>query len=238
MTSDALDSHQSSVPPFPLYPPSDLGDAATIADHDWSAFLHLHQMQNHWDRPGWHPGRRAYYWMLTFPGGCDLARSAKRNQQALAALEMDPVPEDGLHITLARVGAIDVVTRARVADLASCADGSLPEEFSLTVGPLTGSQSAIRWSVAPWAPLLQLHRALTIANQKVCVPGGPPTSKFRPHLGIAYNNRIRPTGPVVEMLGPLRSDPVLNVNIESVDLVELRREGFTYRWDVIFRISL
>lgn len=238
MTSDAPASHQSSVSPFPRCLPPDLDDAAIIADHDWSAFLHLHQMQDHWDRPGWDPGSRAYYWMLTFPDGCDLARSAKRNQQALAALGMDPVPEDGLHITLARVGDIDVVTRVKVADLTSRVDESLRGAFSLTVGPLTGSQSAIRWSVAPWTPLLQLHRALTIANQQVCVPGGLPTSKFRPHLGIAYNNRIRPVRSVVEMIDPLRSDPVLNVDIESVDLVELRREGFAYRWDVIFRISL
>lgn len=87
-------------------------------------------MVDHWDRPGWTAQTRAYYWTLAFSACPALAGLARRCQQHLAPLGLDPVPEDGLHITLTRVGfavtlplsSLDdvinaVATAAQVSDL-------------------------------------------------------------------------------------------------------------------------
>ena len=34
-------------------------------ERDWQEFQRLDFMGNHWERPGWAPGRRAYYWYIT-----------------------------------------------------------------------------------------------------------------------------------------------------------------------------
>ena len=51
------------------------------------------------------------------------------------------------------------------------------------------------------------------ANGSATVPGSvglapkKPTSAFRPHLSLAYNNRRRPAAPVVEAVSSLRALP-------------------------------
>lgn len=97
---------------FPTEPPADTHDPAVTAAHDWAAFSALDEMTDHWARPGWSDGSRAYYWMLTFPDDQRLAALAGQCQEELAPLGLDPVPTDGLHITLARVGTPGVVTPA------------------------------------------------------------------------------------------------------------------------------
>ncbi|MFD9773396.1 2'-5' RNA ligase family protein [[Kitasatospora] papulosa] len=223
---------------FPAVPPPDLDDPQQITANDWNAFQTVGRMTNHWERPGWVPGHRAYYWMLTFPDEPELIDQARRCQQALADLDMDEVPHDGLHITMNKIGSCADVEPRTVDLLAHVAGGRLGSRFELRAEPMAGSKGAIRFSVTPWTQLVELHTALHRAGQDAGVPGGRPSSLFRPHLGILYNNRERRAAPVIDAVSDLRKRPSVALHLKRVDLVELRREGRTYRWDVLHSLAL
>lgn len=103
---------------------------------------------------------------------------------------------------------------------------------------MAGSTGAIRFSITPWTPLVKLHAALHRAGQRTGVPGGKPSSLFRPHLGILYNNRDRHAAPVIDAVALLRNRPAVTLPVREVDLVELRRDGRTYRWRVLHSAPL
>ncbi|MGW1286441.1 2'-5' RNA ligase family protein [Streptomyces sp. NPDC002586] len=121
---------------------------------------------------------------------------------------------------------------SQLDSLARDAAALLPPAFSVRAMPLAGSRGAVRLSLGPWEPLLRLHHALAKAGSSVGLAPKKPTSVFRPHLSLAYNNRRRPAAPVVEAVSSLRALPAVELWVSAVQLVELRREGRTYRWDV------
>ncbi|MFF4059243.1 2'-5' RNA ligase family protein [Streptomyces sp. NPDC001668] len=217
---------------FPAEPPADTHDPAVTAAHDWAAFSALDEMTDHWARPGWSDGSRAYYWLLTFPNDQQLAALAGHCQEQLAPLGLDPVPSDGLHITLVRVGRPGAVAPDQLDSLAQDAEALLPSAFSVRAMPLAGSRGAVRLSLGPWEPLLRLHHALAKAGSSAGLAPNKPTSAFRPHLSLAYNNRRRPAAPVVQAVSSLRTLSAVELCVSAVQLVELRREGRTYRWDL------
>lgn len=190
-------------------------------------------MGDHWDRPGWADQQRSYYWMLTFSRATELLGLAEHCQKALHHLGMDPVPSDGLHVTMVRVGPTDQVSKAQVQQLIDLTQNLPVRAFRLLAHPLTGSRGAVRFSLTPWRPVVQLHAALSAVGDQVRVPGGSPTSAFRPHLGIAYNNQTRQAAPVVDAVASLRSLPPAVLDVTSVDLVELRRQDRAYRWRTV-----
>ncbi|MBT1188086.1 2'-5' RNA ligase family protein [Streptomyces sp. CJ_13] len=236
MTPD-LDVHPAA---FPQSPPPDLVDPGVIVEHDWRAFSAVERMKDHWARPGWADGHRAYYWMLTFPEAVDLITQARHCQDELAHLGMDPVPADGLHVTMVRIGSTEAVPESKVRLLAGLAEQLPQESFRITAHPLAGSRGAVRYTLTPWAPLVSLHAALSSIGQRAGVPGGSPTSAFRPHLGVQYSNRECAAAPVVESVARLRTVAPIALEIASVDLVELRRTAGppAYRWRVVRSIPL
>ncbi|MET8976249.1 2'-5' RNA ligase family protein [Streptomyces sp. NPDC004539] len=151
--------------------------------------------------------------MLAFPDDRLLAALAERCQEELALLGLDPVPLDGLHITLAR-------------------EALLLAAFSVRAMPLTGSRGAVRLSLGPWEPLLRLHHALVETERAAGLAFEKPTSAFRSHLSLAYNNRRRPAAPVIPSVSRLRALPAVELAVPAVQLVELRREGRAYRREV------
>ncbi|EFL19895.1 predicted protein [Streptomyces sp. C] len=223
---------------FPSTPPPDLDDPRRIVDHDWEAFAAIGRMTDHWMRPGWSAGQRAYYWMLTFSGFPALISRARQCQDELAHLGMDAVPADGLHVTITRVGDVSRVPKAQVQRLVRLAESLPVAPFQLAAHPLAGSRGALRFSLSPWRQLIHLHAALGAVGVQVGVPGGKPTSGFRPHLGVQYNNRDRPAHPVIAQVELLRVLPPVLLDITAVDLVELRREGAAYRWEVVHQVPL
>ncbi|MFJ7237455.1 2'-5' RNA ligase family protein [Streptomyces olivaceus] len=223
---------------FPARPPADLSDPAVIAAHDQAAFDAVETMVDHWDRPGWTAQTRAYYWMLTFPDSPAPADLALRCQRHLAPLGLDPVPGDGLHVTLTRVGSVAALPQSRLDDVAGAAAPLLPAAFRLRAVPLAGSRGAVRLTVAPWGPVLALHAALSESMARLGLTPRKPTALFRPHVSLAYNNRPRPAAPVIEAVTALRSLSPVELHVQDVRLVELRREGRAYRWDVVKSLPL
>ncbi|WP_018547795.1 2'-5' RNA ligase family protein [Streptomyces sp. LaPpAH-108] len=223
---------------FPARPPTDLRDPAVITAHDQAAFDAVETMVDHWDRPGWTARTRSYYWMLTFPDSPALADLARRCQRHLAPLGLDPVPADGLHITLTRVGPAGALPPGLLDDVITAALPLLPTAFRLRAVPLAGSRGAVRLTVAPWLPVLALHAALGEAMTSRDLTPQKPTALFRPHLSLAYNNRPRLAAPVIESVTALRDLPPVDLHVREVQLVELRREGRSYRWEVVKSLPL
>ncbi|MGY2028341.1 2'-5' RNA ligase family protein [Nocardia gipuzkoensis] len=69
-------------------------------------------------------------------------------------------------MTLLSVGKVGDVSGEQLARITETARSRLAgiAPFDVEVGPLTGSRSALRFSVAPWDNLLALHRALREAT--------------------------------------------------------------------------
>ncbi|MBF6252982.1 2'-5' RNA ligase family protein [Nocardia farcinica] len=226
--------------PFPPEPPASLTDPAAIRANDWQAFSNLTTLEDHWSLKAWATGYSAFYWYLTFDEE-PLAALAEWCRSNLDTTCLDPVPSDGLHMTVLKVGSTDELTETDVARIVAAAEAALADSapISLDVGPLTGSPSAIRFSVAPWNRLTELHcllRETTITCRPEAAPA--PTSRFRPHVGIAYHNRRRDAGPMVRSIAELRSAPPVTVTVGQVRLVRLWREGRRYRWQDRAVISL
>ncbi|MFF0491981.1 2'-5' RNA ligase family protein [Nocardia sp. NPDC004068] len=151
------------------------------------------------------------------------------------------VPPGGLHLTLVKVGDADMIDAEDLSACASAAEANLAalKPFSLEIGPLAGSPSAIRFSVAPWQPLVELHAALRGSITRTRPTQTPsPTAQFRPHLGIAYNNQRRPAAPVVKDVARLRHMPIVKVGIVEVKLVRLWRTEHHYKWQDRTAIAL
>ncbi|MEO3749571.1 2'-5' RNA ligase family protein [Streptomyces sp. B6B3] len=224
---------------FPVEPPTDLSDAGVIVTHDWAAFDALDEVRDHWSRPHWPDGARAYYWMLTFQNEPQLSALALRCQKELAGLGMDSVSSDeGLHLTVTRVGRPEEISTRALHALAETATSRLPGRFTLRVTPLAGSRGAVRFSVSPWEPLIRLHGVLTRIGRASSRAFTKPTASFRPHLSIGYHNRPRPAAAVIEAVAPLRALAPVDVDITSMQLVELRRTGREYRWDALRELAL
>jgi 2'-5' RNA ligase len=217
---------------FPEHLPPSLSDPAVIAAHDWSAFCEVDVLTNHWDRPGWPPGRCSYHWFIALDDQPALIDLAQRCQHALAAFGLDPVAPEFLHLTLCRVGFTDEVTEEQARSVAEAARQQVggPGSLRLTVGPLAGSPGAVRFSVSPWEPLLELHDRLIETRAAVFAsPAG--TSRFRPHVGIAYGNRTMPASPLRQAMEPLRRLSAVQVTAGAAHLVILRREDHAYQWE-------
>lgn len=225
---------------FPPQPPTDPNDPDAIVDNDWSAFASLTRMRDHWARPGWEFGRRYLYWFLTFESHRKLADEAIHGQQAIAHLGMDPVPADNLHVTLAAIGDTRHIPTRSVTDLAAHATAVAGHPFTIHAHPMAGSTGAVRFSLSPWTPLTRLQNTLAqlAPPARDGATHGPRPRPFRPHLGIAYNNTDRPAAPVVRVVADLRHRTPIRLDITHVELVELRREHATYRWDVHHRVPL
>ncbi|MBL7499879.1 2'-5' RNA ligase family protein [Frankia sp. CNm7] len=212
-----------------------------VAD-DWDRFAALDRLADHWDRPGWTPGRRSYHWMLTFENATDVHALAARCQERLRLPVLDLVPADGLHLTLQRLAFTDQVAPVEVdaaVEEARRRLGSCPA-FTLTVGPLAGSSGAVRFSVQPWEPVVAVRAVVLDATAAALGPDrvAAKPQGFRPHIGIAYSNSIADAQPIVAEVVRLRRLATVTVHVGAVALVELRREGRSYRWDTITRLSL
>lgn len=230
--------------PFPRHLPDSTADPEAIVRNDWEAFAELEHLRDHWSVKQWAPGRTGYYWYLAFDDP-DLVDFSAKCQNSLGIAGIDSVPSDGLHLTISSVGDTTAITDEQIEALVSVARERLSEvkPFDLTIGPLSGSRSAIRFSVAPWDPLLDLHRVLS-ACSNVSSPDHAPrdvsgsSARFRPHLGIAYNNTDRAAAEVIAAVAAQRRPERVSVRVDTVELVVLRREGRCYRWDTRAALGL
>ncbi|MEU0545020.1 2'-5' RNA ligase family protein [Nocardia sp. NPDC005978] len=218
--------------PFPESAPGSVSSPESIRQNDWEAFCGVDTMEDHWSRSVWAAGQETYFWYLTFDNP-ELSRAAEQCQLELGAVGLDHVPSDGLHLTLSKIGNADRVRTDQIGAIVEAARNELAliKPFDLSVGPLAGSRGAIRFSVSPWSEILDIHRAATSATLDV-IPDLriADTKSFRPHIGIAYSNRRQTAKPLISSVSRLRDLTPIDVRVESVEIVRLRRESNAYRW--------
>ncbi|UGT45167.1 2'-5' RNA ligase family protein [Nocardia yamanashiensis] len=197
-------------------------------------------MINHWGRNEWPAGHEIYYWYLTFRDP-KLVEMTKQCRTCLKPDGIDFVPLDGLHITVLGIGGRDEIAEHDIQAVANDARAQLRKvnQFDLTVGPLAGSRGALRFTVAPWTELFQLHQILEESTRKV-LPDLPivSTQRFRPHLGIGYSNQLQEAEPFIEQVAALRDTKPVTVRVDAIKLVRLRREPRAYRWDDVATLDL
>ncbi|MGV9838908.1 2'-5' RNA ligase family protein [Nocardia niigatensis] len=225
---------------FPAAAPASPASHESIRENDWEAFQDVDFMENHWGRRQDAVDHESYYWYLTFDDP-KLSAVTESCQETLDADSLDWVPLDGLHLTMLRIGSTDQVTEAAIQAIANAAktDLNAVRSFPLTIGPLAGSRGAVRFSVAPWSELLDLHRIARTATAEVLPEAViAETDNFRPHLGIGYSNRRQQAEPIISKVCQLRGIPPVSVHVDTIRIVRLRREGRTYRWRDVVAIDL
>jgi len=213
-------------------------------EEDWHHFRQLRQLGSHWERPGWTEGRRSYHWLLTFEHASDLQGLAARAQEPFDGLpQFDLVPLDTLHLTIQRVAFADELPISRLTAVAATVRQRCQgvASFRLRVGWLAGSAGAIRFTALPVAPVVAVRAMVTMQTASTSARGDvlsctPET--FWPHISIAYSNTAQPAAPIATRIEVLRHLPPAEVPARNIALVELRREGRAYRWEVLERVEL
>ena len=214
---------------------------ARETDADWIAFSSLKRMRSHWDRAGWWPGRRAYYWYLTFSEESEFHEIAAQCQTELEAPYLDCVPLTDLHMTLERVAFDDEISKTELDRIASVADEGCRalSPFRLHIGPLAGSSGAISFSASPHAIIAELRNTLTTAAKAIPGKASPSDgTHFRPHVGIAYCNTDVAAEPIINAVRSIRRMPIVEVDVQTVALVALTRGQNSYRWIELCTIPL
>ncbi|SNQ47248.1 conserved hypothetical protein [Frankia canadensis] len=209
---------------------------------DWESFRRAERMTDHWWwRPGWRPDRHYLTWYLVFqdPALADYVAGFQRTLADLGYL--DPVPVDGLHLTVQGVAFADEMDADQVAALGKAADELCAdlERFTLTAGPIAAYTGGTFLRTAPWQPVAELRERLRSAIGQVlgtdAVPDEP--AMFKPHISVTYGNADPPAAEVIHRLTKLRQQPPISLPATSVDLLELRRDGHAYRWDIRHHID-
>ncbi len=208
------------------------------------------RMQDHWWwRPGWHVGRRAYTFHITFDddtavdGIADLRRLTSEYQRALATLPgLDMVPLRWLHLTMQNVGFTDEVSAADArAVLAAARDrcSELPP-FGLALGQAEVRGEAVALRPFRAEPVCQVRDAVRAAIRTVrdVVPEAPEHARgFDPHVSIAYSNRDTPSDPVADAIERVASE-VAAVTVRAAKLIVLDRDERVYRWTTFGDVTL
>lgn len=218
-------------------------DDADYVVADWRRYQALDRLVNHWNRPGWTDGRRSYHWLLPFDRQPAVHALAARCQAQLRNCStLDLVPLSSLHVTVQRAGFVDELPRTEAEFIAEAVRKRCASVAPLTlqIGPLAGSSGAVRFSAGPREPVHRVLEAVqaAIAEIRGATAVQPNTEVFIPHISIAYNNADLPARPMIERVAALRALGSVTAQVDSLDLVELRREGRAYLWKTLTEVGL
>lgn len=204
-------------------------------ESEWREFEQRGELNNHWDRRDWWPGREGYYWMIRFDRDKNVAHLAATCQKYLDTPAVDHVSRESLHMTLARVGFVDQMEAASAHDVASEVKTGLCNvtKFDLRIGPLAGSGGALRLVATPPLPMVTIRKSLLLAI------GADEVTEFRPHVSVAYVNSRTPAEDLIRRARVARDNtqPAI-AEIGTVELVVLRRDQRSYHIETIESIPL
>ncbi len=202
---------------------------------------HAPRLRDHWwPRPGWHPGRIALTWHLTFEHATDLHRLVAEYQRALTDLPgLNLIPREWLHLTIQGVGYADEVPPADVQAVIRSIRSQLAtvRPFILTFGRPVIFGEAIAIRPEPAEPVHRLRTAIRDGIAEALGPEAVPTSpeqagSFRPHVSIAYSRVHADAAPYTAALAAVDPEPA-RVPVTTVNLIRLDRQldpQWLYRW--------
>lgn len=191
---------------------------------------------DHWRASacGWGPAVRWYAVHTTFHEHAELHVHAQQWRRVLAPFtQLDPVPDEWLHLTMQGVGRRGEVKDADVETIADRATARLSriEPFDLTFGAPEFTPEAVRFEPTPATPVAAARAEVrnAIASRWSEVPES--ADGFIPHVTIGYGNRLEDAGPIVEALTAADIPPV-TIRITHIDLILLGRDEGMYTWDI------
>ena len=214
-------------------------DAAHAAT--WERLLAREQMADHWSAHGWQPGERRLSWFLTLEPG-PLRDEVVGVQDPLDLPFLDRLTPDALHLTVQGITGADAVDAATVDALSVEARRQLAElrPLALELEGVNALDQGVVLQVFGWPPLLAVRRRLRDAIAAVLgrsLPGDTEEG-FYPHVSLAYAGAAGDVAEVVGRIAALRDAHVGMWTVDHVDLVELRRDGQAYRWDLRHRVPI
>ncbi len=207
------------------------------------AFARLERMREHWWwRPGWRMGRSAFTFHVTFADAPEVAELARYYRAAIDLPgSLDPVPDEGIHLTMQGVGFADEVTTTDLDAIVEAARRRCGElaPFTITLGPADADPEAVMLQVAPWAPLDALRAATRSAIGEVWgsnrIPDRP--DGFTPHVSVFYSATDAPAGPLRHQLAGIEPRAI-TTTVTALQLIELSRDEHVYRWSTIATLPL
>lgn len=218
----------------------------TSREHDslqqrWDAYQRLPELVEHWYwRPGWRADRTFYTWHVTFEGQTALHDLVTNLVKQLALPGLDPVPLDGLHLTMQGLGftdEVDQVDLVRIIEEARHRCAAVAP-IELTLGPVDPDAEGIGLLVAPWHAVEKLRHTIRDAIGSVWTNVPEAADGFRPHVTIAYSGAPVSTEPIRALLAAARDLPPVTVRITEVPLIALRRDNRVYQWETVAKVRL
>jgi hypothetical protein len=193
------------------------------------------EMADHWWwRPGWRPGRRKYYWLVTFPDAPRVQSLAAAARARLAGLPgMDLVPGPWLHLTTQAIGFTDEVGDDDLAAIAAAGRARLARVAppAVTIGPAQVLSEGIVCDAVPAAALDPVRDAVRAALGDVRGPARVPgRAEWWPHVSFGYASAAGPAAPFAAALDGFTA--VASHTVSALTLVRLGRDHHQWEWDV------
>lgn len=193
-------------------------------------------------RPDWRSGIECLYWYLTFDHGA-LSDVLDGELGALvgSAPWLDPVPLEWMHLTLCEVGFIEETAPA-VQDVVASVRAATADQpvLSLRLGPALTFPRALALAAGPLEDLRVLQERVRGATARALGPtvGVDAPRTFWPHVSVGYVNREVSAVELDEVRAQLPELDLPDVQVHSIALVSVLRQGRSYRWSVLARVPL
>jgi hypothetical protein len=199
---------------------------------------YVERVQDHWWwRPGWRVGRHFYachFVMSRYPA---LTKLVSQYQAALDGFPgLDAIPERWLHLTMQGIGFVDKISAATLMSIETNIRRRLidVERPVVTFHRPVVRPEAVYLPASPTEQIAEVRAAVWRAasdvlgkDQEGLVPEY--IDDYRPHVSIAYSNRIQPGENIAEALYSVDAEPV-TVILDEVALLEFHRDAQMYQW--------
>jgi 2'-5' RNA ligase len=150
-----------------------------------------------WWRPGWRKGRSFYTWHITFSTSDPIRQIVSSCGPIISGINtLDPVDNDGIHLTLQGIGFADEVSSVDIAEIVAstlhrCA--RLEPIKARVDGPRV-DEEAVHMNVHPVEQIARVKLALRNGIGDVWGHENVPETMdgFRPHITLSYSNGVAP----------------------------------------------
>lgn len=175
---------------------------------------------------------------LTMEEAPDLRALATRLSPVLGAMpELDPVPLEGLHLTMNGVGFTDEVTPERLEEISDRVfqawEASAVADLRFARMLMVDEGLMLFADAAPW--LEALNQAQRKAIDSVMSPRQ--WGRFQPHVTLAYCASEGDTQHIAQALAPVLADEPDHLWARpTLTLMCLGRDHEVYEWDVLRQV--
>ncbi len=219
----------------------------TLASVHMTAAPELVTTRSHWRwRPGWAPGRRMYTFHLTMERADAVRRLAADVGRALGGLPfVDPVPPQGLHLTMTGVGFADEVSDDQLGEVAEevfgfweTLEGGTSEEAAGAAAPeiaFTGAFLGLEGAMLVAEPRDWLTELIRVQREAVDrVVGQRQWGGFWPHTALCYfNGQADPAPAARGLTAVLDAVPDRLEAPPTLTLMRLGRDEHVYAWEAL-----